>query len=80
MRGWRRDFDTLQNMWQTQEFVRLAEKLAGAVGLKRVHNDAFYVADTWTMYFMRLMFEASGAESVNRRFTVKLCSLHTSIY
>ena len=28
-RGRRRDFDTLQNMWQAQEFVRVAKTLAG---------------------------------------------------
>ena len=43
-RGRRRDFDTLQNTWQAQEFVRLAKTLAGVVDLKRLRNDAFRVA------------------------------------
>ena len=43
-RGRRRDFDTLQNTWQAQEFVRVAKTLAGVVDLKRVRNDAFRVA------------------------------------
>ena len=38
-RGRRRDFYSLQNMWQAQEFVRVAKTLAGVV--KRVRNDAF---------------------------------------
>ena len=29
-------FDTLQNTWQAQEFVRVAKTLAGVVDLKRV--------------------------------------------
>ena len=36
LRGRRRDFDTLQNTWQAQEFVRVAKTLAGVVDLKRV--------------------------------------------
>ena len=32
-RGRRRDFDTLQNTWQAQEFVRVAKTLAGVVDL-----------------------------------------------
>ena len=43
-RGRRNDFDTLQNAWQAQEYLRVAQTLAGAVGLKRVRNDAFRVA------------------------------------
>ena len=43
-RGRRRDFDTLQNTWQAQEFVRVAKTLAGVGDLKRVWNDAFRVA------------------------------------
>ena len=43
-RGRRRDFDTLQNTWQAQEFVRVAKTLAGVVDLKRVWNEAFRVA------------------------------------
>ena len=35
-RGRRRDFDTLQNTWQAQEFVRVAKTLAGVGDLKRV--------------------------------------------
>ena len=31
-----RDFDTLQNTWQAQEFVRVAKTLAGVGDLKRV--------------------------------------------
>ena len=38
-RGRRRDFDTLQNTWQAQEFVRVAKTLAGVVGWKRVWNE-----------------------------------------
>ena len=40
----RRDFETLQNAWQAQEFVRVAKTLAGVVDLKRVRNNAFRVA------------------------------------
>ena len=43
-RGRRRDFDTLQNTWQAQEFLRVAKTLAGVVDLKRVRNDACRVA------------------------------------
>ena len=43
-RGRRRDFETLQNAWQEQDFVRVAKMLAGVVDLKRVRNDAFRVA------------------------------------
>ena len=43
-RGRRRDFDTFQNAWQAQEFVRVAKTLAGVVDLKRLGNDAFRVA------------------------------------
>ena len=41
-RGRRTDFDTLQNTWQVQEFVRVAKTLAGVVDLKGVRNDAFF--------------------------------------
>ena len=63
-RGRRRDFDTFQNAWQAQEFVRVAKTLAGVVGLKRVWNDAFRVAGAMISRFVMLMFEASDAESV----------------
>ena len=36
LRGKRTDFGRLQNTWQAQEFVRVAEALAGLVDLKRV--------------------------------------------
>ena len=35
-RGRRRDFNTLQNTWQAQEFVRVVKTLAGVVDMKRV--------------------------------------------
>ena len=63
-RGRRRDFDTLQNTWQAQEFVRVAKTLAGVVDLKRVWNDAFRVAGARISCFAMSMFEASDAESV----------------
>ena len=63
-RGRRRNFDTLQNTWQAQEFVRVAKTLAGVVDLKRVRNDAFHVAGARISGFVKSMFEASGAESV----------------
>ena len=62
--GRRRDFDTLQNTWQAQEFVRVAKTLAGVVDLKRVWNDAFRVAGAVILRFVMSMFEASDAESV----------------
>ena len=37
-RGRRRDFDTLQNTWQAQEFVRVEKTLAGVGDLKRLRN------------------------------------------
>ena len=40
-RGTRRDFDTLQNTRQAQEFVRVAKTLAGVVDLKRVRTMLF---------------------------------------
>ena len=61
-RGRRRDFDTLQNTWQAQEFVRVAKTLAGVVDLKRLRNDAFRVARI--SCFVMSMFEGSDAESV----------------
>ena len=63
-RGRRRDFDTLQNTWQAQEFVRVAKTLAGVVDLKRLRNDAFRVAGAVIWRFVMPMFEASDAESV----------------
>ena len=63
-RGRRRDFDTLQNTWQAQEFVRVAKTLAGVVDLKRVWNDAFRVAGAVISRFVMSMFEAFDAESV----------------
>ena len=52
--------------WQAQEFVRLAKTLAGMVDLKRVRNDAFRVASAGISCSVMSMFEASGAESVER--------------
>ena len=63
-RGRRRDFDTLQNTWQAQEFVRVAKTLAGVGDLKRVGNDAFRVAGAVISRFVMSMFEASDAETV----------------
>ena len=64
-RGRRRDFDTFQNAWQAQEFVRVAKKtLAGVVDLKRLRNDAFRVAGARISCFAMSMVEASDAESV----------------
>ena len=64
MRGRRRDFDTLHNTWQAQEFVRVAKTLAGVVDFKRVWNDAFRVAGAMISRFVMSMFEASDAEAV----------------
>ena len=64
LRGRRRDFDTLQNTWQAQEFVRVAKTLAGVVDFKRVWNDAFRVAGAMISRFVMSMFEASDAETV----------------
>ena len=55
-RGRRRDFDTLQNTWQAQEFVRVAKTLAGVVDLKRLRNDAFRVAGAGISCFLMSMF------------------------
>ena len=63
-RGRRRDFDTLQNTWQAQEFVRVAKTLARVVDLKRLRNDAFRVAGAGISCFVMSMFDASDAESV----------------
>ena len=63
-RGRRRDFDRLQNTWQTQGFVRVAKTLAGVVDLKRVRNDAFCVAGAGFSCSVMSVFEASDAESV----------------
>ena len=63
-RGRRRDFDTFQNAWQAQEFVRVAKTLAGVGDLKRLRNDAFGVAGARISCFAMLMFEASDAETV----------------
>ena len=64
--GRRRDFDALLDAWQVQEFVRVAETLAGVVDLKRVRNrnDALRVAGTRVSRFVKLMFQASDALSV----------------
>ena len=79
-RGRRRDFDTLRNTWQAQEFARVAKTLAGVVDLKRVSNDAFRVAGARISCFAMSMFEASDAESVEGcKFHVTevlLCSDH----
>ena len=64
LRGRRRDFDTLQNTWQAQEFVRVAKTLAGVGDLKRVWNDAFRVAGARISRSVMSMFEASDAETV----------------
>ena len=64
LRGRRRDFDTLQNTWQAQEFVRVAKTLAGVVDFKRVWNDAFRVAGAMISRFVMSMFEVSDAETV----------------
>ena len=63
-RGRRRDFDALQNTWQAQEFVRVAETLAGVVDLKMLRNDAFRVAGAGISCFLMSMCEGSDAESV----------------
>ena len=63
-RGRRRDFDTLRNTWQAQEFVRVAKTLASVGDLKRVWNDAFRVAGAVIWRFVMSMFEASDAETV----------------
>ena len=63
-RGRCRDFDTFQNAWQAQEFVRVAKTLAGVVDLKRLGNDAFRVAGARISCFAMAMVEASDAESV----------------
>ena len=65
-RGRRRDFESFQNVWQAQEFVRVAKTLAGVVDLKRLRNDAFRVAGAMISCFVMSMFEASDAESVER--------------
>ena len=64
MRGRRRDFDTLQNTWPAQEFVRVAKTSAGVVDLKRLRNDGFLVAGAGISCFVMSIFEASDAESV----------------
>ena len=64
MRGKRREFDSLQNTWQAQEFVRVAKTLAGVGDLKRVRNDAFRVVGAMISRFVMSMFEGSDAESV----------------
>ena len=71
-RGRRRDFDTLQNTWQAQDFVRVAKTLAGVGDLKRVWNDAFRVADAMILRFVTSMFETSDAETVERLQTRRL--------
>ena len=63
-RGRRKDFDTLQNTWQAQEFVRVAKTLAGVVDLKRLRNNAFRVAGAMISRFVMSMFEALDAETV----------------
>ena len=61
LRGRCRDFGTLQNTWQAQEFVRVK---AGAVDFTRVRKDAFRVAGAGMLGFVMSMFEASDAEFV----------------
>ena len=55
----RRDFDTFQNEWQAQEFVRVAKTLAGVVDLKVLRNDAFLVAGAGISCSVMSMVEAS---------------------
>ena len=57
-------FDTFQNAWQAQEFVRVAKTLAGVGDLKRLRNNAFRVAAAMISCFAILMFEAFDAELV----------------
>ena len=57
-RGRRKDFDTLQNTWQAQEFVRVAKTLAGVVGLKRVRNDAFRIQGRVANFLLRKSYFA----------------------
>ena len=66
LRGRRRDFDTLQNTRQAQEFARVAKTLAGVADLKRLRNDAFRVAGARISCFVMSMFEVSVAQSVER--------------
>ena len=56
----------MQNTWQAQEFVRVAKTLAGVVDLKRLRNDAFRVAGAMISRFAMSMFQALGAETVER--------------
>ena len=63
-RGRQRDFVTLQNTWQVQEFLRVAKMMAGMVALKRVWNDSFRVPGAVISRFVMSMFEASDAETV----------------
>ena len=60
-----RIFNTVQNTWQAQEFVRVAKTLAGVVDLKRLRNNAFRVARAGISFFLMSMFETSDAESVD---------------
>ena len=62
--GRRRDFDTFQNAWQAQEFVRIAKTLAGVGDLKSLRNDSFRVAGATISCFVMSMLEAFDAESV----------------
>ena len=72
-RGRRRDFDTLQNTWQAQEFVRVAKTLAGVVDLKRLRNDAFRVAGARISCFAMSMFEVSvGGSQISCHGSVTL--------
>ena len=64
MRGRRRDFDTFQNAWQAQEFVRVAKTLAGVVDFKKVRKDVFCAVGAERSGFVMSMFEASNAEFV----------------
>ena len=48
--------NSTQNVWQGQEFVRVAKT--------RVRNDAFYGAGARILCFARLMFEVWDAQSV----------------
>ena len=46
-RGRRRDFETFQNVWQAQEFVRVAKTLAGVGDLKRLRKMHFAWQGQW---------------------------------
>ena len=68
-RGRRRDFDTLQNTWQAQDFARGANRLAGVVDLKRVRNDAFRVAGAGIWWFI---ISCHGTVTLQRSFRLAI--------